>query len=189
MPIRIRTADAKDAAAVAKVQIDTWRTTYQGILPDEYLSNLSYDRSRRMWETILLGPESQVVAYVAEDDSETVVGWVSCGPDRDQDPTYRGEVYGLYVLQKMQRAGIGRQLMATAARDLKSRGFNSMIVWVLADNSSRHFYEKLRGEHAQTRDITIGGMKLKEYGYGWKNLDSIPDTPSSISNRSSSRGY
>jgi len=52
-----------------------------------------------------------------------------------------------------------------------------MIAWVLAENPSRHFYQKLRGEHAQTREITIGGMKLKEYGYGCKNLDSIPDSP------------
>jgi hypothetical protein len=44
---------------------------------------------------------------------------------------------------------------------------------VLADNPSRRFYEELGGEHVQTRDIIVGGQPFKEFGYGWKNLDSI----------------
>jgi len=170
---RIRRAVAKDAASIAKVHIDAWLTTYQGIVPDRHLSNLSYDRSQRMWEATLLDPKSQDAVYVAEGDSQNIVGYASCGPDRDNDPTYKGEVYGLYVLQKIQRTGIGKRLMAAAVSDLKSRGFNSMIVWVLAANPSRRFYERLGGDHIQTRNITIGGKQLEEYGYGWKNLDSL----------------
>ncbi len=48
-----------------------------------------------------------------------------------------------------------------------------MIAWVLADNPSRRFYEKLGGDRVQTRDIIVGGKQFKEYGYGWKNLDSL----------------
>jgi len=84
-----------------------------------------------------------------------------------------GKSIGIYVLEKMQRQGIGRRLMLAAAKDLKSRGFNSLIVWVLADNPSRRFYEKLGGEHIQTRAITVGGEQFKECGYGWKNFDSL----------------
>jgi ribosomal protein S18 acetylase RimI-like enzyme len=73
----------------------------------------------------------------------------------------------------MQRQGIGKQLMLAAVQDLKSRGFSSMLVWVLADNPSKHFYELLGGEHVQTRDIAMGGKSLKEFGYGWENLDSM----------------
>jgi GNAT superfamily N-acetyltransferase len=173
MAICVRKALTSDAEVIAKVHVDTWRATYQGIIPDEYLSNLSYDQRRSRWDKILLHPESQDATYVAEDDSKTVLGWVSCGLDRDNDPVYKGEVYGLYVIQKMQRRGIGRRLMLAAVQDLKHRGFNSMMLWVLADNPSRYFYEKLGGEHVQTRDVTIGGKVLKEFGYGWKNLDSV----------------
>lgn len=171
MPFRIKKADAKDAAGIARVHIDTWRTSYRGIVPDNHLSNLSYNTSRRQWERALLDRKSQPAVYIAEDDAGDVVGFVSCGPDRDNDPTYVGEIFALYVLQKMQRMGIGGQLMTAAVRDLKSRGLNSMIVWVLAANPSRRFYERLGGDHVQTRNITIGGKQLEEYGYGWKNLD------------------
>jgi ribosomal protein S18 acetylase RimI-like enzyme len=111
--------------------------------------------------------------FIAEDDSKKIVGFAICGRDRDNDPTYEGEVIGLYILQSVQRRGIGKQLILSAVKDLKSRGFNSMIVWVLADNASRHFYEKLGGEHVHTRNITVGGKQFQEYGYGWKDLDSM----------------
>jgi len=168
VPIHVRRANSNDAEAIAKVHVETWRTTYKGILTADFLSNLSIDQSRITLETFLLDEKTHAM-YVAVDNSKHVVGFVSCGPNRDSDPAYEGEVYAVYVLHGMQRQGTGRQLMQSAVIDLKSRGFNSMIVWVLADNPSRQFYEQLRGEHVQTRTITVGGNQL-ECGYGWKDL-------------------
>jgi len=148
------------------------RTTYQGIYPVEFLSGLSYEHSRRRWETVYLSPKSCDVTFVAEESSK-IVGFMICGDDRDNDPTYKGEVIGIYVLQSKQRQGIGKQLMLATVNEFRNRGFDSMIVWVLADNPARHFYEHLEGEHIQTRDTTVGGKRFQECGYGWKNLDTI----------------
>ena len=38
----IRTAQREDAADIARVHIDCWRTTYKGIFPDALLAGLSY---------------------------------------------------------------------------------------------------------------------------------------------------
>jgi len=173
MSIRIRRADVKDADGIAKVHIDTMRATYQGIYSAEFLTSLSYDNSLQRWQTVYLNPKSRDVTYVAEDDSMGIVGFVICGEDRDNDPTYKGEIIGLYILQNMQRRGIGKQLMLAAVKELKSKNLDSMIVWVLADNPSKRFYEQLGGEHVQTRYTTIGGKQFREYGYGWKDLDSF----------------
>ena len=40
----IREASPTDAAAIARVHVDSWRTTYAGIVPADYLANLSYTR-------------------------------------------------------------------------------------------------------------------------------------------------
>jgi len=40
----IREATHNDIPALAKVHVDTWRTAYRGIMPDEYLANLSYEQ-------------------------------------------------------------------------------------------------------------------------------------------------
>jgi len=37
----IRAAKAVDAASIGKVVVDTWRTTYTGIVPQDYLESLS----------------------------------------------------------------------------------------------------------------------------------------------------
>jgi ribosomal protein S18 acetylase RimI-like enzyme len=92
-------------------------------------------------ETVYLGPKSKDAVFVAEDDSTgRIVGFAICGQDRDHDSTYQGEVIGLYILQESQRRGLGRQLMLSALKELQSRGFDSLIVWVLADYRSRGFY-------------------------------------------------
>lgn len=41
--MKIRIAKVSDAEGIAKVQVDTWKTAYNGIFPDEYLSKLSYN--------------------------------------------------------------------------------------------------------------------------------------------------
>ena len=174
MRIRIRKAKVNDADGIAMVLVDTMRITFRGIYPEKFLSSLSYGRSRHRWRTIYLAPKSHDSVYVAEDEAKKIVGFAICGKDRDNDPIYAGELIGLYILQKMQRRGIGRRLMQAAVKNLKSRGFSSMIAWVLARNPSRHFYEKLGGEHVQTRTITVGGKRFKEFAYGWKAFDANP---------------
>jgi len=46
----IRQADIADAKAIAKVHVDSWRTTYANIVPDDYLTNLSYESREHNWQ-------------------------------------------------------------------------------------------------------------------------------------------
>ena len=45
----IREANLDDAKGIAKVHVDSWRTTYKNIIPDEYLNNLSYEKREQLW--------------------------------------------------------------------------------------------------------------------------------------------
>jgi ribosomal protein S18 acetylase RimI-like enzyme len=167
---RARRAVVADAAGIALVHVDTWRSTYRGIVPDERLSNLSYERSQRMWEKILSDPKGTMI--VAEDVPGHVAGFANCGPARDNS-NFDGELYAIYVLQSVQGRGVGKMLVLSAARELRARGFDSMLVWVLAQNPFKRFYERLGGEQVGSKDIVIGGKTLKELGYGWRSLDSL----------------
>jgi ribosomal protein S18 acetylase RimI-like enzyme len=167
---RPRRAVVADAAGIALVHVDTWRSTYRGIVPDEHLLNLSYERSQRMWEKILSDPRGTMI--VAEDVPGHVVGFANCGPARD-NRDFDGELYAIYVLQSMQGRGVGKTLVLSAAEDLRARGFVSMLVWVLDQNPFKRFYERLGGEQVGSKDIVVGGKTLKELGYGWRSLDSL----------------
>jgi GNAT superfamily N-acetyltransferase len=172
MVVKVRRASISDAPAIARVHADTWRTTYKGLMTDEFLPNLSYDRRQRMWEESLNDPKRTTTVLVADDEEGRVIGFAACGAARDEKE-YDGELFAIYVTQDWQGRGVGRELLRSAAQDLKARGFGSMLVWVLADNPFRRFYESLGGERVRTRNAEIGGQGLRELGYGWRSLDSL----------------
>jgi len=170
MVVAVRKAMLQDSAGISHVHVDTWRSTYGGIIPEERLANLSYDRSQKMWERII--SEAKGTTFLAEDDLGRVVGFAHCGPARNTKD-FGGELYAIYVTREMQEKGIGRALTLSSAQDLRDRGYDSMLVWVLAQNPFKRFYESLGGEQVSTKDEEIGGKTLKELGYGWRNLDSL----------------
>ena len=45
----LRPARPGDAAAIARVHVDTWRSTYAGLLPDRYLVTMSMTRRAAHW--------------------------------------------------------------------------------------------------------------------------------------------
>jgi len=168
----VRPARLDDVEAIARVHVDTWRTAYAGIVPDERLANLDYSRSAENWRRILaLGSKTQL--FVAEDECDQVVGFACGGPLRQPRPGFDGELYAIYVLEAHQRKGHGRALVAAVAEDLRSRGFESLVIWVLRDNPSRGFYEALRGQVVAEADPEIGGARLAEVGYGWQEWSEL----------------
>jgi hypothetical protein len=44
-----RAAHSDDALAIARFKMDSWQTTYAGIVPADSLVNLSYEQQRRVW--------------------------------------------------------------------------------------------------------------------------------------------
>jgi ribosomal protein S18 acetylase RimI-like enzyme len=171
--MQIREATVTDAAAIARVHVDSWRTTYKGIMPADFLAGLSYERREAFWRDVLSTHGSKNFVYVAEDDGGNVVGFANCGPESTGDLTYRGELYAIYILAEHQRRGIGRLLAAAVAGRLVREGFQSMLVWVAAENPSRLFYEAMGGQRVRQRNIAIGGMELAEVAYGWRDISGL----------------
>jgi ribosomal protein S18 acetylase RimI-like enzyme len=176
--MRIRRAHISDAAAIARVHVDSWRTTYPGIVPDDYLAGLSYEQRTDVWHGILSEAGVAQPNYVAVDDDCTVVGFAGGGPERSGDPDFAGELYVIHLLEDTQRRGVGRRLVTSVASDLVRNDMRSMLVWVLEQNRSAcRFYEALGGLPAREQDISIGGVTLAEVGYGWQDIGPLAEAP------------
>jgi L-amino acid N-acyltransferase YncA len=171
--MRIRQADVDDAAAIARVHVDAWRTTYVGIVPDEYLAGLTYEPREQMWRESLADRARAEFTLVAENDQRAIVGFATGGPEREGNAVYRGELRAIYLLADSRRIGLGRRLVAGVAKGLIEAGFDSMLVWVLDDNPSRRFYEALRGKFVAEKVIEIGGARLIEVAYGWHDIRQL----------------
>jgi ribosomal protein S18 acetylase RimI-like enzyme len=167
----VRRAGGGDAAAIARVHVETWRTAYRGLLPDDYLASLDEAGYQERWKRTLTDGAGRV--YVAEDRRE-IVGFASGGPERAGEDGFTGELYAIYVLQEAQGRGHGRRLVQAVAQGLREMKLPNMIVWVLRDNhDARRFYESLGGLYVRSQPITIGSALLQEVSYGWGSLDDI----------------
>ena len=103
-----------------------------------------------------------------------VVGFSNFGMARETELGFDGELFAIYILQTAHKQGIGRRLVEEAVRGLRTVGRSSMLVWVLKDNPSRGFYERLGGEYVTEKQIEIGAARLLEVAYGWRNLSTFP---------------
>lgn len=171
----IRKANPEDAPGIAKVHIDTWRSTYTGIIPNDYLDELSYDHAENIWRERIASPEPMGLIYVAEIQGGDIVGFVTGGPERTEEYSFDGEIYAIYVLKAFQGRGIGRRLTAAICQQLAQEGCQSLLMWVLEKNPSRGFYEKLCGEKVAEQEIEFGGVSLPEVGYGWEDIRQLID--------------
>jgi len=45
----IRSATASDAPAIGHVHVESWRSTYRGLMPDAVLVNLSAEQRATFW--------------------------------------------------------------------------------------------------------------------------------------------
>jgi GNAT superfamily N-acetyltransferase len=169
----IREATLADAAAITKVHFDSWQTTYPGIIPGEYLARQTYERRLNMHVKMLSSSSGEQFRYIAEEESGGIVGIASGGSERSGDPVYLGELYGIYLLQSHQRQGIGRRLTLAIADRLAEHCIRSMLVWVLAANPSRGFYEAHGGQVVRAKEVEMGGAMLEEVACGWKETNIL----------------
>jgi GNAT superfamily N-acetyltransferase len=160
--VRVRAAAVSDAAAIARVHVIGWRTTYRGIVPDGYLDRLSTLQKRSWWEGYLADPE--ICTVVGDDETEGVVGFASGA---------EGELYALYVVPGHQRRGLGRLLVGEIARHLREAGATSLHVWALERNPCIDFYRRLGGRVIAKKSIVLDGVELQELAFGFADLRAL----------------
>jgi GNAT superfamily N-acetyltransferase len=181
MTAQIRPAQSDDVPGIARVHVDSWRTTYKGIMPDEVLATLRTEDRERTWgatiERIQAGTSASCV-LVAEADNQ-IVGFACGGRERSDHPVYKGELYAIYLLQEYQGQGIGRALWNTVAERLVEQGHTTMLIWVAAENEAARFYEAMGGHPVGTQTEDYGGKLIEEIAYGYDNLPALLAQPGS----------
>ncbi|WP_274433354.1 GNAT family N-acetyltransferase [Alicyclobacillus sp. ALC3] len=171
----IRLASDSDYEHMARVHVDSWRTTYKGIVPDHFLAELSYETSEARWRRISEQSGPDYALLVAENKDGQIVGFANGGRERSGDTLYDGELYAIYLVESHQRQGIGRGLFQRIVRHLVETSRHSMLIWVLADNPACRFYESMGGVPIMEQAVEIGGKHLREIGYGWTDVRTTSD--------------
>ncbi len=171
MIIEIRPAKPSDAESCAKIHIQSWEETYRGIMPDSILNSVKLESRLKMWGKIIIEPT--IFTFVAEVEGEGIIGYCSVGKNRSLLFSNHGEIAGIYLLQKYHGMGIGVALFNRGMRHLASLGFTKMALWVLTENKTRRFYEKLSDTPGLCQEVPVEGTVLKEISYVWNDI--IPE--------------
>jgi L-amino acid N-acyltransferase YncA len=170
----VRRGKGDDAASIARVHVDSWRSTYAGMLPEDMLVKLSSaDHEARWWRHVLGRFRRRHYVYVAEHETDGVIGFISGGPARESGLDLEAEVYALYLLDEYHGEGIGRDLFLRLAARLNRECGRSLVVWVLNENPSKYFYEAMGGRRVGRRSERMGSAEVLETAYGWADMAEL----------------
>ena len=170
--INVRRAEVTDATAIGAVHVAAWRSTYPGILPDDYLARLSPTRMALQYRATIASGATVMVAAAAAGQGPRIVGFTTAGPPRTAG-LGDAEIETLYVLDDWRDQGVGRRMLRGVAGQLAARGFGSAFVWVLRDNPSRWFYRHLGGQTAAEGQTRLAGVGLAQVAYQWNPISLL----------------
>lgn len=167
----IRSATKSDASLVGYIHAKSWQTTYQGIIPMEYLNAL-LENSLELGQAFLKQIEiGAVIIDIAFGDEECYapIGYVGYGRSVDNDCPSHGEIRALYLIPDYKGKGYGHALFTHAAQRLMEMGYTRLHVWVFEENThARRFYEQ-NGfiPSGKSKPWTVMGRTLNELLYVW----------------------
>ena len=155
--VTVRLAGPADADEIGRIQVETWRAAYTGLMPDEAIAEFDVAARQRMWrEGLARTPRPGSATFVVVDSGE-VVGFASVGASRGDDAELEAELYAIYLHPSRWDRGIGRALLQRAEESMRSSGFREAVLWVLEGNErGERFYRAAGWEHD-------GGSKVDDF--------------------------
>ncbi|MFC5642840.1 GNAT family N-acetyltransferase [Kitasatospora cinereorecta] len=163
--ITVRTGGPADAATVAALHAESWRTAYADFVPADALGDGLAEERAVLWDIRLTadyGPaEMQPTLLIAEEADGTAAGFAYLVPE----PDGRVLLDNLHVRPGRTGAGIGRRLLRAAL----DRVPGPLRLEVLRANTRAvAFYEREGGTRTAERLCDFpGGHQLPEYEYTW----------------------
>ncbi|KWW17660.1 GNAT family acetyltransferase [Peribacillus simplex] len=169
----IREATVADAEGIAIVHVDSWRTTYKNIIPNDFLAKPSYHKRKASWIENISNEGNHV--YVAENGDGRIVGFINGGKRAKNPVADSGDLTAIYIVEEFQGMGIGKKLLKQLFLKLEELGFHSILVEVLDGNKSRFFYEAFGAKVIKSEPIKIAGEALTLLVYEWKDTALVLD--------------
>jgi len=172
--VKIRNANRRDCASLARVQVDSYRSAYAGLFPPGYLAHFSYEEQQKDWlESFSRHPDDILLA--AETPQGQMIGYLLARVDANNFPGFDAEIIALHVNKATQRGGAGKALLHRAVSILIKRGCMSVMLWTLRENPVRRWYEALGGELLGEKEFEVDDWTIREVAYGWKPINLLAD--------------
>jgi GNAT superfamily N-acetyltransferase len=161
--VTVRLATVDDADTIGRIQVETWRAAYTGLMPDEVIARFDVESRQQLWRVWFDQPWPGSVVFVAEHDGR-VIGFANFGPCREEERA--GELYAIYVLPTSWGTGAGRALIQRTEESMRSSGFGEAILWVLEGNERAERFYRAAGWEPDGRKVDqFQGAAVSELRY------------------------
>ncbi|GLZ40134.1 GNAT family N-acetyltransferase [Actinokineospora sp. NBRC 105648] len=168
----VRPALVSDAPEIARIQLVTWQTAFEGLLPPDVLAGFSVEDATEQWaQTIAQGPATVVVAT----EGEWLVGFCVAGPSPESESATANDlpvedaatvalVGTILVEPRWGRRGHGGRLLAAATTAVRAGGSTRGISWVPERTKSLVAFFQRAGwtPDGIVRTLDAGGTPLRE---------------------------
>ena len=160
----VRPATAADADDIGRIQVESWREAYAGLLPAETIAAFDVAGRQQMWrEGLSRAPRPGSATFVAVAEHE-IVGFATVGACQSEDGT--GELYAIYVHPRTWGHGAGRALIERSEQSLRDCGFVRALLWVLVGNKrAERFYRAAGWERDGEKEYVFQGATVTELRY------------------------
>lgn len=140
MKFDIRLATLDDANYCANIHAEAWSFAYSDIVPKEIIGKYNA-RWSMIWNKML---SNNINSHYVITLDDVIIGFLTIGVSRDEDlKEFFYEIVGLYLIPEYVAKGYGKQAMDWIKKEIKSRGYDKISLWVLEENNrARRFYEK-----------------------------------------------
>ena len=162
--IEIRWAKLEDARDLGFVHSESYRNTYKGIMPDDYLNQYTpIVRERYFYKALIQGAEEIAIMLV---DNKAVGCLILKACTDDGIQKCGGEIAALYLIQNYRGNGLGKHLLKWGIDKLKEGGYDTALLWVLKENKHAiRFYERQNFVHDGTERLINRGRQLIQIRY------------------------
>jgi len=137
--LRVRSARGDDAAEMARVNVQSWRETYRGLMADDVLDDPELlGRRERFWTDILTDERYRANHVAVAERGGRMIGIAMAAPTEGDDARWAMRLYVLYVVAVEHGSGAGGELL-----DAVIAPQDSALLWVADPNPrAQAFYRK-----------------------------------------------
>jgi GNAT superfamily N-acetyltransferase len=158
--VSVRVAWADDAAAIAELQLRTWRDVYAGLVPVEALPT-DVDAAAAAWRASLSASKDARNRVLVALERNRVVGFAITCPasDPDCDPLVDAELMEFTVDPGERRKGHGSRLLQAAVDTMLADRFTRAVLWSVATDDALRTFLTEAGWAADTahRELDLDG--------------------------------
>ncbi len=155
----------------ARVNALSWKQSYKGIVDDDFLELINTESEiqksiSNLKKGLTDGSKRCLLKY-----NDEYVGILRVRETKYDKYRQCGELGALYLLDNVKGKGFGKILFNKAINELKSMGYNKMIIGCLSENPSNDFYKHMGGNFVDTNPLTLpNGQELCENLYYYDSI-------------------